>query len=152
MARPQSRPPSKARASARCGTSFTATGAIEAGTTLTAGTSASVGTTLAIGTGATIGGTGAGTAAANLTLNKTAVGTSNVVYKEANAIRAKAGLDASENYVIEVFTGAAGAEASQGSITVAPTGAGGGADLDHINAMRLKIAFLLAPAPTIAFA
>lgn len=74
-------------------------------------------------TSVVVGGTGAGTAAATLTLNKTAAGTSAVVYKEANAIRAKAGLDASENYVIEVFTGAAGAEASGGSITISPAGA-----------------------------
>jgi hypothetical protein len=42
--------------------------------------------------------------------------------KEANAKRATAGLDASENYVIEVFTGAAGAEVSGGSVTISPTG------------------------------
>jgi hypothetical protein len=98
-------------------------GAAAAVASINAAGSVTVGTTLAVGTGATIGGTGTGTAAANLTLNKTAAGTSNVVYKEANAIRAKAGLDASENYVIEVFTGAAGVEASGGSITIAPTGA-----------------------------
>ena len=98
-------------------TTVTASGAIS-GLTVAATTSASVGTTLAIGTGATIGGETTGTAAANLNLNKTAGGTSGVIYKEANAKRAAAGLDASENYVIEVFTGAAGAEVSQGTITI----------------------------------
>lgn len=98
-------------------------GAAAAVASINAAGSVTVGTTLAVGTGATIGGTGSGTAAANLTMNKTAAGTSNVVYKEANAIRAKAGLDASENYVIEVFTGAAGAETTGGSITISPTGA-----------------------------
>jgi hypothetical protein len=100
-----------------------ASGGAVAATTVTASGAISAGTTLAIGTGATIGGTGTGTAAANLTLNKTAGGVGGVVLQEAGAIRAKAGLDASENYVIEVFTGAAGAEASQGSITISPTGA-----------------------------
>ncbi len=90
--------------------------------TVAAAAAMTVGTTLAIGTGATLGGVSIGTAAATITLNKTAAGVSGLVLKEANAKRATVGLDASENVLIEVFTGAADSEASGGSVTISPTG------------------------------
>jgi hypothetical protein len=96
-------------------------GAVSVAAVTTTG-SITAGTTMAAGTGASIGGAGAGTAAAWYTSNKTAGGVGGVMLKEANAKRATAGLDASENYVIEVFTGAAGAEVSGGSVTISPTG------------------------------
>lgn len=96
--------------------------AINASGTVAAAAAMTVGTTLAIGTGATLGGVSTGTAAATITLNKTAAGVSGLVLKEANAKRATVGLDASENVLIEVFTGAADSEASGGSITISPTG------------------------------
>lgn len=96
--------------------------AINASGTVAAAAAMTVGTTLAIGTGATLGGASTGTAAATITLNKTAAGVSGLVLKEANAKRATVGLDASENVLIEVFTGAADSEASGGSITISPTG------------------------------